>query len=120
MNTVKSLIEKLKPTLIHDIEYYEYSGQDRNHKPTFKESISIKHCRLDMTRTYEVSKSTESETVTAVLFMYNGATEPFVPILEKSKVIHKGKAYKVYKLVECYEPYRNSLFSYEVELVPYA
>lgn len=120
MKTVKSLIEKLKPTLIHDIEYYEYSGQDRNHKPTFKEHISIKHCRLDMTLTYEVSKSTESETVTAVLFMYNGATKPFLPILEKSKVIHKGKAYKVYKLVECYEPYRNSLFSYEVELVPYA
>ena len=120
MRTVKSLIEKLKPTLIHDIEYYEYSGQDRNHKPAFKEHISIKHCRLDTTRTYEVSKSTESETVTAVLFMYNGATKPFVPILEKSKVIHKGKAYEVYKVVECYEPYRNSLFSYEVELVPYA
>lgn len=120
MRTVKSLIEKLKPTLIHDIEYYEYSGQDRNHKPAFKEPIAIKHCRLDMTQTYEVSKSTENETVTAVLFMYNGATEPFVPILKKSKVIHKGKAYKVYKLVECYEPYRNSLFSYEVELVLYA
>lgn len=120
MKTVKSLIEKLKPTLIHTVEYYEYSEQDRNHKPTFKEPISIKHCRLDMTRTYEVSKSTESETVTAVLFMFNGATEPFVPILEKSKIIHNGKAYKVYKLVECYEPYRNSLFSYEVELVPYA
>lgn len=120
MKTVKSLIEKLKPTLIHDIEYYEYSGQDRNHKPTFKEPISIKHCRLDMARTYEVSKSTESETVTAVLFMYNGATKPFLPILEKSKITHNGKTYKVYKLVECYEPYRNELFSYEVELVPYA
>lgn len=120
MNTVKNLIQKLKPTLIHDIEYYEYNSQDRNHKPVFKEPIAIKDCRVDMTRTYEVNKSTESETVTAVLFMYNGATEPFVPIVEKSKVIHKGKAYKVYKLVECYEPYRNSLFSYEVELVPYA
>ena len=120
MNTVKNLIEKLKPTLIHDIEYYEYSEQDRNHRPTFKEPISVKHCRVDMTRTYEVNKSTESETVTAVIFMYNGATEPFAPIVEKSKVIHNGKAYKVSKLVECYEPYRNSLFSYEVELVPYA
>ena len=49
--------------------------------------------------------------------MFNGLTKPFVPLKEKSRVIHNGKTYRIYKIVDNYEPFTNTLFSYEVELI---
>ena len=70
-----------------------------------------------MTRTYTQTASTESESISAVLFMVNGLTKPFTELKEKSKVIYNGKTYRIYKIIDNYEPFANNLFSYEVELI---
>lgn len=117
MRNVKQLYKHIKPTLIHTVEYQEYTGQDRNHTASFKPSVTISNCRVDMTRTYTQTASTESESISAVLFMVNGLTTPFTALKEKSKVIYNGKTYRIYKIIDNYEPFANNLFSYEVELI---
>ena len=49
--------------------------------------------------------------------MVNGLTTPFTALKEKSKVIYNGKTYRIYKILDNYEPFANNLFSYEVELI---
>lgn len=117
MNNVNRLKRQIEPTLIHTVEYQEYTGQDRNHTASYKDGVSISACRVDMTRTYTQTASTESESISAVLFMVNGLTKPFTELKEKSKVIYNGKTYRIYKILDNYEPFANNLFSYEVELV---
>ena len=114
MNNVNRLKRQIEPTLIHTIEYQEYTGQDRNHTASFKNGVTIEHCRVDMTRTYT---HTENESISAVLFMVNGLSTPFTVLKEKSKVIYNGKTYRIYKILDNYEPFANNLFSYEVELI---
>lgn len=117
MRNIKQLYKQIKPTLIHTVEYQEYTSQDRNHTASFKPSVTISNCRVDMTRTYTQTASTESESISAVLFMVNGLSTPFTALKEKSKVIYNGKTYRIYKILDNYEPFANNLFSYEVELI---
>ena len=117
MNNVNRLKRQIEPTLIHTVEYQEYTGQDRNHTSSFKNGVTIEHCRVDMTSTYTQTASTENESISAVLFMVNGLSTPFTALKEKSKVIYNGKTYRIYKILDNYEPFANNLFSYEVELV---
>lgn len=117
MNNIKRLKRQIEPALVHTAYYEEYAGQDRNHKATFKSGIKIKKCRVDIERTYVRNSSTENITISAVLYMCNGVTVPFVPLKEKSRVFHNGKTYRILKIVECTEPFNDDLFSYEVELV---
>ena len=81
MKNVKQLLRLIKPTLIH-VEYQEYTDQDRNHNASYKDAVSIEHCRVDIQRTYTQNSNTESESISAVLFMFNGLTKPFVPLKE--------------------------------------
>ena len=117
MRNIKQIYKHIKPTLIHTVEYQEYTGQDRNHTASFKNGVTIEHCRVDMTRTYTQTASTENESISAVLFMVNGLSTPFTALKEKSKVIYNGKTYRIYKILDNYEPFANNLFSYEVELI---
>ena len=117
MNNVNRLKRQIEPTLIHTVEYQEYTDQDRNHTASFKNGVTIERCRVDMTRTYTQTASTENESISAVLFMVNGLSTPFTALKEKSKVIYNGKTYRIYKILDNYEPFANNLFSYEVELV---
>lgn len=117
MRNIKQLLRLIKPTLIHTVGYQEYTDQDRNHTASYKDAVSIEHCRVDVQRTYTQNSNTESESISAVLFMFNGLTKPFIPLKEKSRVIHNGKTYRIYKIVDNYEPFTNTLFSYEVELI---
>lgn len=117
MKNINSLYRLIKPTLIHEVMYSEYSGQDRNHKPTYKDAETIENVRVDITRTYNQNSNSETTTISAVLFMYRTLSTPFKKLLEKSIIIFAGKTYKIHKVVDCAEPYNDNVFSYEVELI---
>lgn len=117
MKNINSIYKSLKPTLVHKVKYSEYIEQDRNHKPKYAEEVEIEFVRVDITSTYNQTSSTETKDIKAVMFMYRTLTKPFKRLKEKSKITYDGKTYRIYKVVDCAEPYSDNKFSYEVELV---
>lgn len=117
MLNINKMYRLIKPTLVHKVQYSEYIGQDRNHKPRYKDTETLDHVRVDITRTYNQTSNAETTTISAVLFMYRTLSTPFKKLLEKSIIVHGGKTYKIHKVVDCTEPYNDSIFSYEVELI---
>lgn len=51
------------------------------------------------------------------MFMYNGLTKPFTELKEKSIIVFGKEELLIHKVIPVYEPYKNELLGYEVELL---
>ena len=104
--------------LVHSIDYYPYTGQDKYHQPTYGSKETVSKCRVDVTASYRASNQEQASEIYAVVFCYAGYTEPFTDFVEKSKVVlANGRETIIAKVIPISEPYSAELFAYELELV---
>lgn len=111
------MIELVKPLLIHEVTYKEFSRENRNHEPEYSEPQLISKVRVDYERNSTKNTSEQTFNLNAIMFMYNGLTEPFNDMKEKSIIEFKGTEFMIHKVIPVYEPYKNALIGYEVELL---
>lgn len=106
-----------KRLLIHDFFYSEYVGIDRNHQPTYNKAEYVTNCRIDYGLNYSRNETENTKTVECIIFCYSTHTTPFLAFKEKSKIAFNNKDYTIRKVIPVYEPYNNTLFAYELEVV---
>lgn len=106
-----------KRLLIHSISYHEYIGQDRYKQPEFDDPIEIEHVRVDETTVFSRDNNQSKIVANAVVFVYHRLSSPFIDFKEQSKVIYNGREFILKRVVPVYQPYKNELFSYELEVL---
>lgn len=111
------MIELVAPLLIHEVTYKEFVREDRNHNPEYSEPQLITKVRVDYERNSTKNNSEQTFNLNAIMFMYNGLTKPFIEMKEKSIVIFNNTEFMIHKTIPVYEPYKNALLGYEVELL---
>lgn len=103
--------------LVHEFEYFAYTGEDRYHQPTYALGQTISKCRIDYTSQFSKNASEETVNLFAVIFCFADYTTPFPEFVEKSKVAIDGKELTIDRVLPMAEPYGGKLFSYELEVV---
>lgn len=103
--------------LIHTIDYCEYISEDRDHVKQFKSKQTIKNVRVDFNKRQNVNKVEQTNENAATVFCYAQHTRPFVGFKKNSKIEFDGDVMIIKDVIPIYEPKRNKLFGYELELV---
>lgn len=103
--------------LVHEFEYHEYTGQDRFKQPNYDEPLTVSKVRVDESSVFSRDGDQKRILANAVIFVYNGYSEPFVEFKEQSKIVFNGKDYLLSKVIPIAEPYSDKLFSVELEVV---
>lgn len=111
------MIELVRPLLIHEVTYKEFVRENRNHEPEYSEPQLITKVRVDYERNSTKNKSEQTFNLNAIMFMYNGLTKPFTEMKEKSVIVFGKEELLIHKVIPVYEPYKNELLGYEVELL---
>ncbi|MCL1948594.1 MAG: minor capsid protein [Turicibacter sp.] len=103
--------------LIHEIAYEAFKGKDRWGEETFGEPVRVENCRVDLAGVYQHTGSERKLVAKGIVFCYASATVPFLEFKEQSKVSFNGEAFVIVKAIPVYEPWQNTLFGYELEVV---
>ena len=102
--------------LIHSFDYHEYYKRDSFREVEYKEPVEVTKVRIDQSRTFTQSKTDADINIKAVIFCFASDTAPFMSFKEQSKVVFDGREYIITKVIPQYEPHRNELWSYELEV----
>lgn len=106
-----------KEFCIDSFEYKEYLGLNRYSEPEYAEPITIEQCRIDRGAEYTSTTTGKQLLYNAVVFCYEGITTP-LPEFKTQSVLHfDGQDHVVTKVIPIYEPYRKTIYSYELEVV---
>lgn len=111
------MIKVDKRMLVHSFDYKEIEGKDRNHQPTYKPTQTVIHCRIDTTDGYSRDKAQKENNTQAVIFCYATYTKPFIEFKRQSLVTIDGETYTINKVIPLTDPYKSTLFAYELEVV---
>ncbi|WP_193064908.1 putative minor capsid protein [Oceanobacillus oncorhynchi] len=106
-----------KDFCIDEFKYHEFVSDDWSTGPIYKESIPVKHCRIDRGAEYSQSSSGKQLLYNAVVFCYEGITTPLPAFKTQSKLYFDGKDHTITKVIPIYEAYDNVIYSYELEVV---
>lgn len=106
-----------KKFLIHDIQYMEHVGNDDWQKPVFADPVTVKNVRVDNTPEYSVDADGLSLRYNALVFCYNGLSEPFPEFKTQSRIIFDGNEHTITRVVPVYEAYSDAIYSYELEVI---
>ena len=105
-----------KEFCIDSFEYKEYAG-DGWDGPQYKESVTIRNCRIDRGSEYSSTTSGKVLLYNAVIFCYEGITTPLPEFKTESIIRFNDQDHKVTKVIPIYEAYEQKLYSYELEVV---
>lgn|SRR5690625_447574 len=106
-----------KEFCIDEFEYKEYLGEDSWSEPIYADPVLVKHCRIDRGAEYTTTTSGKQLLYNAVVFCYKGITTP-MPDFKTQSIIHfDGIDHKVTKVIPIYEPYKKTIYSYELEVI---
>lgn len=106
-----------KSTLVDSFMYFPYVGNDDYGKSLFGDGIDIRYVRIDKDTMYSSSSAGKEIDYNAVIFCYEGLTEPLTSFTEQSKVVFDGVDHIVTKVITNKEPYSSKLYSVELEVV---
>lgn len=106
-----------KKFLIDSFEYKEYLGQGDWNKARYAEPITINYCRIDRSPEYTATTSGKQLLYNAVIFCYEGLTEPIGPFKEQGLIIYDKQEHTIIKAIPICEPYTKDLYSYELEVI---
>lgn len=102
---------------IDSFEYHEFVEENWNTGPVYKESVTIRNCRIDRGAEYSQSSSGKQLLYNAVIFCYEGITTPLPEFKAESKLHFDDQDHTVTKVIPIYEAYDNVIYSYELEVV---
>lgn len=108
-----------KKWLIHSIIYEEkLPGEDSYGNPLFAKPITIKHVRFDDSTVFSRDATDTKILANAVVFV-DSTHSTNVPdrFVEESKITFKGKTYTLKKIVDCYQPNKDEIRHYELEVI---
>lgn len=106
-----------KDFCIDSFGYKEYLGENDWSEPIYGDSVLIEHCRIDRGAEYSSSTSGKQLLYNAVVFCYEGITEP-IPEFKVESILHfDGIDHKLTKVIPIYEAYEKTIYSYELEVV---
>ena len=106
-----------KEFCVDSFEYLEYDGLNDWSEPSFKDAVTIEHCRIDRGTEYSSTSSGKQLLFSAVVFCYAGITNPLPEFMTESKILFDGQEHTITKVVPITEAYSNKLYSYELEVV---
>lgn len=104
-------------TLVDEFLCYPYNGIDDYGKSLFGEETRISHARIDRSARYTVSSAGKELMYNAVIFCYEGLTQPMLAITPRSKVVFDDEEHIVTAVILNKEPYTENLYSIEIEVV---
>ncbi|MCL2559271.1 MAG: minor capsid protein [Turicibacter sp.] len=110
---------RINPQLLNQsFEYHEFEEKDNWQTASYKAPITIKNVRLDETlETTPVSAGEGRVINKAIAFIYASDTTPFIAFKRQSKVVTNNGIYTINKVVKVNEPFKDKLWSVELELV---
>lgn len=104
--------------LIHEIEYVPLIGKDENYdEPLYGSPTIVKNVRVDIDVSVLIGGQDHNQTDSLLVFVDYKNSSPIVEFIEESKVIFKGKEYRLQKVVPCYQVDKDEIHHYELELV---
>lgn len=106
-----------KEFCVDSFEYLEYDGINDWSEPSFKDAVTIEHCRIDRGAEFSTSASGKQLLYNAVVFCYEGITTPLPAFKTESKIIFDDQEHTITKVIPITEAYSKKLYSYELEVV---
>ena len=104
--------------MIDSFEYHEYLSDDGDWgKPEYADKVDVSKCRIDRGSQYTNATSGKQLLYNGVVFCYPGITTPCPIFKEQSKLIYDGHDHVIAKVITVMEPYDNSVYCYELEVV---
>lgn len=103
--------------LVHEFDYYAYTGEDRYHQPTYGSKQTITKCRIDYISQFSKNSREESTNLYAIIFCYADFTSPLPTFVEKSKVTIDGEDLIIERVLPMAQPFSGDLFAYELEVI---
>lgn len=105
--------------LVDNFKYFEYLKDDEWGKPVFNDiPVLVDKCRIDTNVNYGANGSSgQSLNYSAVIFCYNGITKNIFDFKVKSKIVFDDNEYIITNVIKCKNPFENTLFSIEIEVV---
>lgn len=102
---------------IDTFEYKEYLGTNNWSEPQYAKSITVENCRIDRGAEYSQSTNGKQLLYNAVIFCYEGITEPMLSFKTESLITFDDVDHKITKVIPIYEAYEKTIYSYELEVV---
>ncbi|TSB47182.1 minor capsid protein [Alkalicoccobacillus porphyridii] len=104
--------------LIDSFDYKYLTGKkDKWQKPEYSEPMTINFCRIDRGPSYSSSSSGKQLLYNALIFCYEGLTDP-LPEFKVESIIHfDGQDHTVTRVIPVYEAYSKTIYAYEIEVV---
>jgi len=104
--------------LVDSFEYHEYTGEkDTFGKVKYADPVTVRNVRIDYSKVWKRNKTEAVVTANAVIFCVASHTTPFLDFKEQSKVEMDGKEYIIQKIIKNKEPYHDTLWSIELEVI---
>src|SRR5690625_2927376 len=106
-----------KATFIDSFKYKAYKGLNNWSEPEYAEPITINQARIDRGASYSSSTTGKVLLYNAVIFCVEGITTPLPPFKTQSVLMFDGQDHVITKVIPIYEPYKKTIYSYEIEVV---
>lgn len=104
--------------LVDSFEYKYATGElDDWSQPEYSEPVLIDKCRIDRGPTYTSTTSGKQLLYNAVVFCYEGLTDPLPEFKVQAILRFDGQDHTVTKVIPVFEAYSNTIYSYELEVV---
>lgn len=111
-------LRKPPRSFLNDSFYYsEYIGTDKWSKPTFKDALTVKGCRIDNETVFSNSSGGKTIAYNALLLCYAGITTPLPVFKEQSKVTFDGKDRVILRVIPLKEAFNENVYGYELEVI---
>ena len=100
---------RINPRLLtQTFDYYELEEMDTWSTPTYKDPITVKKVRIDVTGSLPTK---------AIAFVYASDSTPFIKFKRQSKIVTTNGEYIINKVTPINEPFQDKLWSVELELI---
>lgn len=106
-----------KKFCIDSFQYKECLGENNWSEPIYANPITIEHCRIDRGAEYTSTTSGKQLLYNAVVFCYEGITDPLPEFKTQSILYFDEKDHVITKVIPIHEAYDNTIYSYELEVV---
>lgn len=106
-----------KEFCIDSFKYKEYLGENNWSEPQYAGPITIENCRIDRGTEYTSTTSGKQLLYNAVIFCYEGITNPLPEFRTKSVLVFDEIEHIITKVIPVYEAYEKTIYAYEIEVI---
>ena len=107
----------VRDMLNESVVYKPYEGEGDWNKPIFGQQVEVDKVRIDRMPVYSASTAGKMLLYNAVVFCYSGLTTPLPDFKEQSILEFDGVEHVIKKVITLKDPYSDSLYGVELEVV---